>query len=305
MKDKKSVFEVMFAVACGVLCGWFVGRYLAANLSPALGWLAWLGCVTSGGIVGYIVVDPWWFCVMLPAAVRSAWSEYRSSLVPSFDTRLIWAFRWRHRGTIVLILFANLSWAVCAIVGCWALVLVKDVNELYFGPLFSFGVLGWFFHSTFVCFEIGSVNRIIFCGYGSRRKRIKKAHKEMTELREFLFLQGNSVLFCLILVPYGLFCAAMEIVPKIWSAACLLRYVPHLLWCFCSILWHAYRLTHTSKRLITMGDAVLFSGVAYFTSDIRLALTCAVVGALWGAVNLVVIAPWVAPKVEPLFVSKE
>lgn len=63
-------------------------------------------------------------------------------------------------------------------------------------------------------------------------------------------------------------------------------------------VWQLYVLIHTQLRLICLLDSVIFIGGFYFTHSIPFAFLAATLGAIWGVINYVVIAPRIVPRAE-------
>lgn len=302
--QKQSVWAVMFAVFCGVICGWVVGQQLNTHLAFGWGWLAWVGCVVSGGLIGYVFVDPWGFCVQAPAAARLAWNECREQLTPSSMTRARYRFLWSNKGELLLLLAINLSWWGLFVAFLYIESGSKQRGELVEVVTVIIGfivILGVLFHTIFCIMvlqellQLLTVDQVSLIQFG-----INNGEKKLGELRESRKFNPPYVLFYFL--PRLLLEVIWENAVKCWGF--VLR-SPWLFWLVVRFCWHTYKLTHTSARLIAMADAALFCGVVYFTNSLGWAAVIALSGALWGAVNVVVIAPRLVPLVDPLLISKK
>lgn len=283
-EKQKQAWSVAFAVFCGGFCGMVLGQYLAEQL-PFIwgGLLAWTACVVIGGIVGYISVDPWDLISKIPSAGKAVWKDARELFTPSLSTKRLCAFCLRNKGTMTLLCLSNLSWFA---VGIFAMVYgIYSMIPLSIGNLvFAIATLSWYFHFLSVCSGIWGIESPL------NRNDLWRANELLGVMRNELFLIGNSVVLPLFVIYL--------LLEKFW---CVVSFVPKLIGLVVSFFWNLYCLTHTNARLIAMVDAALFAGVAFFAHSIALALLISVIGAIWGVVNYLFIAPILVPRVELMF----
>jgi hypothetical protein len=281
-EKQKQAWSVFFEVFCGVFCGWVVGQYLTQQLSSGWGGLvAWTACVVTGGLLGYVLVDPWSFFAKLPNAVRVAWRE----CVKSASSWPRCACFWKYRGTVALVLLSNVAWFACAFFAKKEGILLPEDRLL---PTFLSAA--WLSHSIFACMIFLAISDPKVRTASSFTDELIRAPR-MRDARVTLFQYGNPVCFVLIVLPL-LVCLLIQ---EIWRYAIrLFAGLPSLLRFVCFVGWHLYKLTHTKARLIAMADAALFAGAAFFTHSITLGLLILLIGAIWGVVNCLFIAPILA-----------
>lgn len=303
-EHKNSGWAVFFAVFCGVICGWVVGHFLSAHLTPDGGWLAWAGCVVAGGLSGYVLVDPWGFIAKIPVALKTAWKEF--SFAPTEETRARNKFVWQNKGTLALYVLVNLSWWGCLYCGIRLESIFHNSGVALYALVCAFvgiSAVACLFHSLIVVVEFAKlfdVYKSIIVD--SLYVRLDQAKKDLEETRIILIKAVNPFSIFFLMMPFIVCFLAKQLALLLLG---LVMAVPSIISFCLRTLWHAYKLTHTSARLIAMGDATLFAGAVYFTESVWVALSCAVIGGLWGVINLIVIAPRLVPIVEPLFVAKE